>query len=164
MSQTKQAITGKQKNLKIDQEIGKQMEILIPKMQKFAGNYDLADVREKSPFRNVLNVATESGSGVEVTKNYIRYQLGRSGANRMWSNTARRDESFAVALVKEIDTLGKDAEDIIKKVDEDLNKDADKDKNVDKDRIQKVHLRLMQLYLGNLARYQAFLANKRGNN
>lgn len=162
MSQTKQAITEKQENLKIDQEIGKQIEILIPKMQKFAGSYDLADVREKSPFRNVLNVATESGSGVEVTKNYIRYQLGRSGANRMWSNTAGRDESFAVALVKEIEALGKDAEDIVKKINEDPNKDADK--NVDKDRIQQVHLRLMQLYLGNLARYQAFLANEEGNN
>lgn len=158
MSQTGQVTTEKRKNLKIDQKIGLQMETLIPKMQEFADSYDLADVREKSPFRNVLNVATESGSGVEVTKNYIRYQLGRSGANRMWSGTAGRDESFAVALVKEIDKLGEDAEDIVKKIDEDPNKDADKD------RIQQVHLRLMQLYLGNLARYQAFLANERGNN
>ena len=158
MSQTGQPTTEKQKNLKIDQKIGLQMETLIPKMQAFADSYDLAGVREKSPFRNVLNVARESGSGVEVTKNYIRYQLGRSGANRMWSDTARRDESFAVALVKEIEALGKDAEDIVKKVDEDPNKDADKDQ------IQQVHLRLMQLYLGNLARYQAFLANERGNN
>ena len=156
MSQTEQ-ITEKQKNLKIDQKIGLQMETLIPKMQEFADNYELAGVREKSPFRNVLNVATESGSGVEVTKNYIRYQLGRSGANRMWSNTAGGDESFAVALVQEIDALGKDAEDIVKKTDEDPNKDADKD------RIQQVHLRLMQLYLGNLARYQAFLANEGRN-
>ena len=158
MSQTGQPTTEKQKNLKIDQKIGLQMETLIPKMQAFADSYDLAGVREKSPFRNVLNVATESGSGVEVTKNYIRYQLGRSGANRMWSDTAGRDESFAVALVKEIEALGKDAEDIVKKIDEDPNKDADKDQ------IQQVHLRLMQLYLGNLARYQAFLANERGNN
>ena len=148
MSQTEQITTEKQKNLKIDQKIGLQMETLIPKMQEFADSYDLADVREKSPFRNVLNVATESGSGIEVTKNYIRYQLGRSGANRMWSSTAGRDDSFAVALVKEIDKLGKDAEDIVKEI--------------DKDRTQQVHLRLMQLYLGNLARYQAFLANEKG--
>lgn len=161
MSQTGQVTTEKQKSLKIDQKIGLQMETLIPKMQEFADSYDLDDVREKSPFRNVLNVATESGSGVEVTKNYIRYQLGRSGANRMWSNTARRDESFAVALVKEIDALGKDAEDIVKKIDK---IDEDPNKAVDKDRIQQVHLRLMQLYLGNLARYQAYLANERGNN
>ena len=158
MSKTEQVITEKQENLKIDQKIGKQMETLIPKMLEFADSYDLADVREKSPFRNVLNVATESGSGVEVTKNYIRYQLGRSGANRMWSETAGRDESFAVALVKEIDALGKDAEDIVKKISEDPNQDTDKDRS------QRVHFRLMQLYLGNLARYQAFLANERGNN
>ncbi len=157
MSQTEQ-ITEKQKNLKIDQEIGLQMETLIPKMQKFADSYDLDDVREKSPFRNVLNVATESGSGIEVTKNYIRYQLGRSGSNRMWSNTAGRNESFAVALVKEIEALGKDAEDIVKKTDGDPNKDADKG------RIRQVHLRLMQLYLGNLARYQTYLANERRHN
>ena len=119
MSQIEQVTTEKQKNLKIDQKIGLQMETLIPKMQEFANSYNLAGVREKSPFRNVLNVATESGSGVEVTKNYIRYQLGRSGANRMWSDTAGKDESFAVALVKEIDALGKDAEDIVKKIDED---------------------------------------------
>ena len=49
MSQTEQATTEKQKNLKIDRKIGLQMEKLIPKMQKLAENYNLADVREKSP-------------------------------------------------------------------------------------------------------------------
>ena len=156
MSQTGQVTTEKQKNLRMEREISLKMEKLIPKMQKLAKSYNLRN--ERSPFRNVLNVATDPGSGIEVTKNYIRYQLGRSGANRMWSDTTGGDVSFAVALVKEIEALSKDAEDIVKKIDEDPNKDANKD------RIQQVHLRLMQLYLGNLARYQTYLANERRDN
>ena len=158
MSETGKDTTGRQNNLKIEREISKQMEKIIPKMQNFSKSYNLERVREKSPFRNVLNVATDPGGGIEVTKNYIRYQLGRSGANRMWSETAGRNESFAVVLVKKIEALGKDAEDIVKKIDEDPNNEADKDM------IQQVHLRLMQLYLGNLARYQAYLANVGGDN
>ena len=157
MSQTGQPTTEKQKNLKIDQKIGLQMETLIPKMQAFADSYDLAGVREKSPFRNVLNVATESGSGVEVTKNYIRYQLGRSGANRMWRETGNGGENFAVALVEEIKALAEDAKNIVQSIGEDPESDSGKEW------VQQVHLRLMQLYLGNLARYQAYLANKGRN-
>ena len=156
MSQTEQGTAEKQKNLRIEREISLQMEELIPKMQKLAESYNLRN--ERSPFRNVLNVATDPGSGIEVTKNYIRYQLGRSGANRMWSDTAGGDVSFAVALVKEIEALGKDAEGIVQSIGEDPNT------TLGKNRIQRVHLRLMQLYLGNLARYQVFLANERRHN
>ena len=153
MSQTEQ-VTEKQKILMMERKIGLQMEKLIPKMQEMARGYNLRN--EKSPFRNVLNVATEPGSGIEVTKNYIRYQLGRSGSNRMWSDTSGGDKNFAVALVDEIDALSKNAEEIVKTMGEDPNKESGKD------RLQQVHLRLMQLYLGNLARYQVFLANEEG--
>ena len=156
MSQAEQGIAEKQKNLRMEREISLQMEKLIPKMQKLAESYNLRN--ERSPFRNVLNVATDPGSGIEVTKNYIRYQLGRSGSNRMWSDTAGGDVSFAVALVKEIEALSKDAEGIVQSIGEDPNTD------LGKDQIQRVHLRLMQLYLGNLARYQVFLANERRHN
>lgn len=156
MSQKAQDTVERQNNLKIEREISLQMENIIPKMQELANNYNLR--HERSPFRNVLNVATDPGSGIEVTKNYIRYQLGRSGANRMWSDTSGGDTSFAVALVSEIEALNKNAEDIVKKIDVDPNSD------IGKSQIQKVHLRLLQLYLGNLARYQAFLANEGGRN
>ena len=76
----------------------------------------------------------------------------------MWQETAGGDTTFATALVKKIDALSTDAEKILKSVAQDSNKEPDKIQ------IQKVHLRLMQLYLGNLARYQAYLANERGNN
>ena len=158
MSQTEQESTEKAKNLKMNQKIGLQMETLIPKMRELADSYNLAGVREKAPFRNVLNVATESGSGIEVTKNYIRYQLGRSGSNQMWRDKADSDESFAVALVREIEKLSKDAEYVVQSIYE------DPESELDKEDIQRVHLRLMQLYLGNLARYQAFLAYERRNN
>ena len=109
MSQTGQ-VPEQQKILLMEREIGLRMEKLIPEMQKMAEGYNLRN--ERSPFRNVLNVATEPGSGIEVTKNFIRYQLGRSGANRMWSDTSD-GKNFAVALVDEIDGLGKEAEAVV---------------------------------------------------
>ena len=154
MSQTGQ-ISKQRKVLLIGREIGLQMEKLIPEMQEMVKGYNLQS--EKSPFRNVLNVATEPGSGIEVTKNYIRYQLGRSGANQMWRDTAGGDKNFAVTLVGEIDALSKNAEEIVKAIGEDPNTESGKDQ------LQQIHLRLMQLYLGNLARYQVFLANEKGN-
>ena len=80
MNQTEKDITEKQQTiLMMDREIGLQMEILIPKMRKVSGTIiNSRDVKEKSPFRNVLECCNvEPGSGIEVTKNYIRYQLGR---------------------------------------------------------------------------------------
>lgn len=153
MSQTGQ-VRDQQKILLMEREISLRMEQLIPEMQQMAEGYDLRN--ERSPFRNVLNVATEPGSGIEVTKNFIRYQLGRSEANRMWSKTSG-GKNFAVALVDEIDRLSKAAESVVKTMGEDVNTESGKR------RLQEVHCRLMQLYLGNLARYQVFLANeKRG--
>ena len=154
MNEKEKDTTERQTNLKIEHEISLQMEKIIPRMQTLANSYNISN--ERAPFRNVLNVATDPGSGIEVTKNYIRYQLGRRGANRMWQDTAGGDTTFATALVEKIEGLSTDAKKILKSVATDPKKEPDKDQ------IQKVHLRLMQLYLGNLARYQAYLANKRG--
>ena len=157
MSQTDKNTTERQTNLKIERAISVQMEEIIPNMQKMAKSYKLYGKR--SPFRNVLNVATDPGSGIEVTKNYIRYQLGRKNANEMWKYTPDGGgPKFATALVKKIEELSTDAEKILKSV------ELNSEKEPDKDQIQKIHLRLMQLYLGNLARYQAYLANEGGNN
>ena len=156
MNQKDKNTTERQTNLRIERAISKQLEEIIPKMRKFADSYNLSN--ERSPFRNVLNVATDPGSGIEVTKNYIRYQLGRRGANRMWQDTADGDTTFATALVEKIKELSTDAENIVRSV------ATAPDKEPNKDQIQEVHLRLMQLYLGNLARYQAYLAKKEGSN
>ena len=151
MNETGQ-VREQQRILLMDQEIGQHMEKLIPEMQKMAKNYDLRN--ERSPFRNVLDVATDPGSGIEVTKNFIRYQLGRSGANRIWSNTFN-GKNFAVALVDKIDALREVSKTVVEKMNERLKTE------LDDAWLQRVHLRLMQLYLGNLVRYQVFLANEK---
>lgn len=157
MSQTDENTSERQNNLKIERAISQQMDVIIPQMQKIAKSYKLYGKR--SPFRNVLNVATDPGSGIEVTKNYIRYQLGRKSTNEMWKNTPDGGgPKFATALVEKIDALSTDAKKILASVDPDSKNEPDKNQ------IQKVHLKLMQLYLGNLARYQTYLANERGNN
>lgn len=145
-------ISEQQKVLLMEREIGLQMETLIPEMQKMAKNYDLRN--ERSPFRNVLDVATDPASGIEVTKNFIRYQLGRSGANRIWSDTFD-GKNFAVALVEEIDALREVSKTIVGQMNKHLKT------KLDDSWFRRVHQRLMQLYLGNLVRYQVFLANEK---
>ena len=155
MNQTGQ-IPEQQKVLLMEREISLQMEKLIPEMQKMARNYNLRS--ERSPFRNVLNVATDPASGIEVTKNFIRYQLGRTGArsvaNQIWSNTFD-GKNFAVALVEKIDGL----REVSKTIVEEMGKRLETE--LDDSWLQRVHQRLMQLYLGNLVRYQVFLANEK---
>ena len=151
MKQTGQVLS-QQTILAMEHEIGLEMENLIPKMQKMAKNYDLRN--ERSPFRNVLDVATDPASGIEVTTNFIRYQLGRSGANRIWSNTFE-GKNFAVALVEKIQGL----RGVSKTIVENMGKRLDTE--LDDSWLQRVHKRLMQLYLGNLVRYQVFLANEK---
>ena len=90
MSQTRQVL-GQQKILKIEKEIRSRMEILIPKMQEVAKEYNIAG--DRSPYRNVLNVAVDSGSDVEVTKNFILYQLGRD-RNSPWRKTGKNKKKF----------------------------------------------------------------------
>ena len=166
MNQTERAAK-QRKILEMEESIRSQMEILIPKMQEMARGYNLRD--ERTPFRNVLNVATDPGSGVEVTKNFILYQLGRRDANPIWKNYFRgknqrfKGKKFAIALVGEIDGLKEKAREVLERVGENLDTDSGKGQ------LQQVHRRLMQLYLGNLGRYQVFLAsesreNNRGQN
>ena len=153
MSQTEQDIN-QQEILMMEQKIGLEMETIIPDMQEMANNYKLGDVRERSPSRNVSDVANDPGSGIEVTKNFIRYQLGRRGANRMWGETFN-GKNFAVALVGEIDALREVSKTIVDKMNKRLETE------LDNAWLQRVHQRLMQLYLGNLVRYQVFLANEK---
>ena len=155
MSQTGQVLD-QQKILVMEQEIGIELETLIPNMQKMADNYNLGNVKERSPFRNVLNVAVDPTSGIEVTKNFIRYQLGRKGANPMWSNVFK-NKNFAVALVDNIEELGKDSKKIVERMNKRLGIEIDNSWE------QRVHQQLMQYYLGNLVRYQSYLSKIKGN-
>lgn len=136
------------KVLLMERAIRARMETLIPDMQKMADNYNIAG--DKSPYRNVLNVAVDPASDVEVTQNFIRYQLGRDQKSP-WRKTAGEGKKFGLALVDVISSLANDAMEIIKEIGEDIETEQGKQRK------QEVHCRLMQLYLGNLVRYQVYV-------
>ena len=147
MNQTEQ-VQDQQTILEIEKKIRLRMETLIPDMRKLADNYNIAG--DKSPYRNVLNVAVDPASDVEVTKNFIRYQLGRDQKSP-WRKTTKGGKKFGLALVDVISELGNDAKEIVKGIGENLETEQGKQRK------QEVHRRLMQLYLGNLVRYQVFV-------
>ena len=153
MSQTKQD-NNQQTILKMEKSICSQMEILIPEMQQIAKEYNLAG--ERSPFRNVLNVAVDPASDVEVTKNYILYQLGRGKKHGRdqespWRKMGKENKSFGLTLVDIIKGLDSNAKQVVEKIGKDPNTDSGKFW------LQLAHRRLMQLYLGNLVRFQVYL-------
>ena len=148
MTQTRQ-ISEQQQILAMEKAIGSQMETLIPEMKKLADEYKL--IGDKSPYRNVLNVAVDPGSDVEVTKNFIRYQLGRDQKDSPWRKRGKAGKNFGLVLVKVISGLGSNAKKVVEAIGENPDTESGKDW------LQKVHRRLMQLYLGNLVRYQVYL-------
>ncbi len=147
MSQTNK-VTKQQKILAMEEEIRLRMETLIPKMQEMVGDYNIAG--DRSPYRNVLNVAVDPSSDVEITKNFILYQLGRD-RNSPWRKTGTENKKFGLALVEVIAGLDSDAKKVVEAMKEDLNTESGKNW------LQQVHRRLMQLYLGHLVRYQVYL-------
>ena len=159
MSQIEQDIN-QQEILKMEKAIRSQMEVLIPKMREMADDYNLAG--ERSPFRNVLNVAVDPTSDVEITKNYILYQLGRGQRQGQdnespWRKTGKGNKKFGLALVDTINGLDQNSKQVVENMGEDPNTDSGKRL------LQLAHRRLMQLYLGNLIRYQVYLTFEKGD-
>ncbi len=142
--------------LRIEKETSKQMDEVIRKVNTISKEFDIASKDKKSPFRNVLAVATDSSSSLEVIKNYIRYQVGRSGSSPIW--TSLKDKTlFAQAVVKELDGLNQDAQVILRRIREEVPKDHALEpyleNNENREHLKKeIHLKLVQLYLGYLAR------------
>ncbi|MFN3361472.1 MAG: hypothetical protein ACK421_08615 [Pseudanabaenaceae cyanobacterium] len=131
--------------LLLQSKIQEQLDEVVQRAQKLARDFDIAKEgsSEKSPFRNVLAVAIETGS-IEVLKNFIRYQMGRQGSSPIWKEK-RSGKVFAQALIDQIDGLG----DILAKITADVT-DAH---GGEKERISKaIHLTLSRLFLGYLAR------------
>jgi len=151
------------------QIIGSHLDAMIEQIQNLATTYNLKKDREKSPFRNVITVANEPGSSLEVVKNYIRYQVGRSGSSKIW-----KDRDFANALVENIQGLQNQVNCILDELREKLTQHAPstvifldgKNQEVSEQKsfeyyfdhlakpklTKKLHLQLCQLYLGYLAR------------
>lgn len=145
-----------QLELRIERQISYQMDAIIEKVNKIAKKFSIASKDKKSPFKNVLAVATDSSSSLEVIKNYIRYQIGRKDSSPIWKSL-NEQEKFAMALVKELENLNED----VKKILQRLRKAIPKSNPLEyyltdtqtRDRIEKnIHLKIAQLYLGYLAR------------
>lgn len=147
MNQTEQVLN-QQTILKIEEAIRLRMETLIPEMREMADNYNISG--DRSPYRNVLNVAVDPGSDVEVTKNFILYQLGRDQRSP-WRKTVKGGKKFGLALVDAISELDNEAEEIVKEI------GGNPETGPGKQQKREVHLRLMRLYLGNLIRYQVYV-------
>jgi hypothetical protein len=81
-----------QLELRIEREISNQMDAIIEKVNRIAKKFSIAKQDKKSPFKNVLAVATDSSSSLEVIKNYIRYQIGRKDSSPIWK--APRTKSY----------------------------------------------------------------------
>jgi hypothetical protein len=166
-----------QLELRIEKEVRQQMDSILERIQKIASEYKIADKDEKSPFRNVLAVAVEPSSSLEIIKNYIRYQVGRSGSSRIWS-LKKEKKLFAKELVEALDGLSKDVDEIFGRVKKSLGSDEkgnDSSDDLSQTEIanelsveqreqltylednkaaleRSLHLQLAQLYLGYLAR------------
>jgi|SanBayMetagenome_1026888.scaffolds.fasta_scaffold14189_2 hypothetical protein len=175
MESTSEIFLREQLSLIAEQEIGKKMDSVIPKLQEIAKIFAIVEKDEKSPFRNVLAVANESGSSIEVIKNYIRYQVGRRGASEIWRRKNPQNQKlFATAVVEQIDSLLIDeSQKIVKSLRETLGHSTRRGnlhnylENAEnrEQLIKNIHLKLTQLYLGYLAReHTALLGEKNPKN
>ena len=146
----------KQLIFRIEREFNQQMDDIIKRMQQMAENFRIAEADKKSPFRNVLSVANEPSSSLEVIKNYIRYQVGRKDSSPVWKRTKDK-KLFATAVVEQIDSLFNDVEEILQRVKKYLPDDSPLNSYLEDDQRRKelqkhFHLKAVQLYLGYLVR------------
>lgn len=143
--------------LRLEREISNQMDDVIGnKVKLISQEFSIASKDKKSPFRNVLAVATDSISSLEVIKNYIRYQVGRKESSPIWK-TSKDSEIFAKAVVNDLQNLSQDAQEIVQRMRRKIPKgnslEPYLEDNQNREQIKKdIHLKLAQLYLGYLAR------------
>jgi hypothetical protein len=155
-----------QLEFRIQKAMSEQMDSVIDKVIKIAKKFSIVNQDEKSPFRNVLSVATESGSSIEVIKNFIKYQVGRKNSSDIWK-LKKEQELFAAAVVNDIENLfNDDTEKIIENLRESIKKNNPLNPYIDnpsnqKELKRKIHLKLTQLYLGYLAREHTALIGEK---
>ncbi|MBE9138827.1 hypothetical protein IQ254_16770 [Nodosilinea sp. LEGE 07088] len=170
---TKHSLIGleEQLQLRIDKAFRDQLDSVIVEMQKIALKFNVQQVQEKSPFKNVLSVSTEAMSSLEAIKGFIRYQVGRKESSRVWKLQITEEghrQFFADAVVQQIDALNENCKKIFETIETDLEreielrKDSSKGNNPQEIRdylqqqkpslLKKTHLNLTQLYLGYLSR------------
>lgn len=149
---------------KIEQEISFRMDLILKNMQKMALEFEISEADKKSPFKNVLGVAIETQSSLEIIKTYVRYQVGRQGSSPIWKKNIK-GKTFATAVVEQIDGLAEDAQVILEKVISSSTKDNPLITHIEENKselIMKIHLKLTQLYLGYLSReHTALVGNEK---
>jgi hypothetical protein len=146
--------------LQINLETRYQQDAVITRIREMVKDFRIAIAEndpKKSPFRNVLNVATEPSASLETVKTYIRYQSGRKETNRVWISTyPPNGKRFAEAVTEALDNLRTDVDQVFDRVIERLVDHEIKSYlafPVEQERLkQDLHLKLVQLYLGYLYR------------
>lgn len=173
-----------QLQLRIDKEFRNQLDDVITNMQKIASKFDIKQVREKSPFKNVLSASTEPMSSLEAIKVFIRYQVGRKESSRVWKLEVvenGKKQFFADAVVTQLDELASNCKVIFDVIEGDLKKeievlsdDSSRKEDIEalaeylKERRQELvkttHLNLAQLFLGYLSREHTALLGFQSDN
>lgn len=157
--------------LKIERELSNQMDDVLFKVQKIAKQFSIQEITEKSPFKNVLVVAVETPTSLEVIKNFIRYQAGRKQSSEIWKKKSPNEpqKRFADEVVNHLNSLAENCKLILDGVESSISEELQLEEitTLQKDRLQNlqnymlknkpallqsVHLRLVQLYLGYLSR------------
>ncbi|MGF1498500.1 MAG: hypothetical protein ACFB8W_17000 [Elainellaceae cyanobacterium] len=111
-----------QLELRIEKEVRQQMDNTLEGIKNLATEYKIADKDKKSLFRNVLAVAVEPSSSLEIITDYIHYQVGRGGnASPIWS-LKKDNVLFARELVNAINGLDADVGQILARVETSLRK------------------------------------------
>jgi hypothetical protein len=164
--------------LLINSETRYQQDEIITRIREMMKNFGIPGAKfAKSPFRNVLNVATEPSASLETVKTYVRYQSARGDDKKIWDKRSN-GSSFSDVLNQSLENLSDDALAIIKRVEEGLEerlKNTDVEDHLDRERIQLIQsyldrkrirliqdlrLKLVQLYLGYLYREHVAVANQ----
>jgi hypothetical protein len=153
-----------QLEFRIQKAMGEQIDDIIDRINTIAGKFSIGNEDKKSPFRNVLSNAVSPSASIASIKLFIQCQIGKSGASPIWSKRIG-NELFATALVLQIEQLIEDANTIVKYIRKSIPKNNPLNNYVDnannqKELTKEIHLKLVQLYLGYLARKHTALVGE----
>jgi hypothetical protein len=163
--------------LQIESELTHELDNIITNIKEVAQEFNIQNIQEKSPLKNILSAATANLTSLEEIYLLILYQTGRKESSKIWKlekNVDGKTVFFAEAVVERIKSLEKNVKNIFKKVEQDI---SEKMLVLDNNSLQKsnleslksylsknkkrleysFHLKLMQLYLGYLSRHHTAL-------
>jgi hypothetical protein len=153
-----------QLEFRLQKAIADKMDEVIEKINNLSDKFSIGSEDKKSPFRNVLSTAVSADTSIATITLFIQCQIGKSGASPIWSKKIGND-IFAIELVEELDILLECAEKIVESVRKSIPKNNPLNQYVDdptnkKKLIKEIHLKLIQMYLGHLARKHTALVGE----